>query len=181
MSKFRIYRADTTDPRKTGRQNKKLYLAYGFLTILLMLTINVHINSDNKRSSVFYPIILIILIAATIWMVIEMKRQSRALRKIGILEFTKSAVTKHIGDLYSSSSYNDIVKIEIERHLREFSVFSSKSGSLTHIIKFVHKDNSEENFVISDRSMDFGQKISILDTLKTLKSTIGLYYLVKNT
>jgi hypothetical protein len=157
-----------------------MYMAYGFLSLLVMLTVNVHINSDDKKLGVFFLVILGILIVAAIWMILEMKRQSKALMKIGILEFTRSSVTKTIGDLRSSCTYDNIVKIEIERHLRALSVFSSKTGSLTHIIKIVHKDMTEENFVISDISMDFGQKISILETLKTLRRSVGLHYLIKN-
>jgi hypothetical protein len=170
LSKFRIYRADTADPKEAGRRNKKFYTAYVFLGLLVILTINVDTNSGSKGSSPIIHIALGIMILIAILLFFEMKKQSRSLYKIGFLEFTKSAVTKHIGDLALSSNYDSISRIEIERHLRDLSVGSSKTGSLTHIIKIVHKDLSEENFIISDRSMDFGQKISVYDTLKTLKN-----------
>jgi hypothetical protein len=180
LSKFRIFRADSADPRKTSRQNKKMYMAYAFLTILVAVSANIHITSGNKKSPFFYHIALVILIAATIWIVIEMKRQSRSLRKIGSLEFKQSSVTKKIGDLCISISYNDIMLIEIERHLRDLSVNSGRAGSVSHILRIVHRDLTEENFIISDKSMDFGQKIGIHDTLRTLRSTIGLNYVIKN-
>ena len=145
-------------------------MAYVFLGLLVMLTANIHINSDNKSSSVILNISLVIMILIAILLVFEMKRQSKSLVKIGTLEFTSSSVTKKIGDLTSGISYDNIIKIGIERHLRALTIAGSKTGSLTHIIKIIHKDLTEENFIISDRSIDFGQKISIHDTLKTLKN-----------
>jgi hypothetical protein len=170
LSKFRIYRADTADPKEVSRRNKKFYMAYVFLGLLVILTSNIHSDSGNKGSTLIIHISLGIMILIAILLLFEMKRQSKALIKIGILEFTRSSVTKRIGDLISSCRYEDIIRIEIERHLRAISVGSSKTGSLTHIIRIVNKDLSEENFVISDRSVDFGQKISIHDTLKTIKN-----------
>ena len=181
MSRFRIYRVDSSDPRKVSRQNQKLYMAYAFLSILVMVSINIRLNLERKGSPGFFYTALGIFVAATIWVLVEMKRQSKDLQKIGSLEFTRSSVTKKIGDLTSACPYGEIKLIEIERHLRNLSVASSKTGSLTHIIKIVHKDLTEENFIISDRSIDFGQKITIHDTLKTLKNSAGLNCLVKNT
>jgi hypothetical protein len=180
LSKFRIYRADSTDPRLTGRQNKKLYMAYVFLCFLIMLTLNIHITSEDKKTNLIFYAFIGILILITIWLVIEMKRQSKAISKIGTIEFTRSSVTKRIGDLTSRCSYDNIMKIEIEKHLRAMSVSESKSGSLTHILRIIHRDMTEENFIVSDRSIDFGQKISILETLKAVKNTTGLNYLIKS-
>ena len=180
MSKFRIYRADSADPRLTGRQNKKLYMAYVFLCLLIMLTMNIHITAEDKKPDVIFYIFIGILILITLWLLFQMKRQSKAIRKIGTIEFTRSTITKKIGDLTSKYSYDKIMKIEIERHLRAISVAESKSGSLTHILRIIHRDMTEENFIVSDRSIDFGQKISILETLKAVKNTKGLNYLVKS-
>lgn len=180
MSKFRIYRADSADPKLTGRQNKKLYMAYSFLFLLIMLTMNIHINSHDKKSSLVFYLLIGTLILITLWLVFEMKRQSRSLQKIGILEFTGTSVKKEIGDLTSSYPYDNILKIELERHLRTLTNYGSKTGSLTHILKIIYKDLKEENFIVSDRSMDFGQKISIIETLKTLKSLSRLDNLTIN-
>jgi hypothetical protein len=48
LSKFRIYRADTADPKDVSRRNKKFYMAYVFLGLLVMLTANIHYNSDRS-------------------------------------------------------------------------------------------------------------------------------------
>jgi hypothetical protein len=180
LSKFRIYRADSADPRKTGRQNKKMYMAYAFLTVLVSVSVNIHITSGSKKTPFFYYIVVVILIVATVWIVIEMKKQSRSLHKIGSLEFTRSSIIKRIGDLSSASTYNDIAKIEIERYLRDLSVNAGRAGSTSYILKITRHDRTEENFVISDKSMDFSQKISIHDTLRTLRNTAGLNYVIKN-
>jgi hypothetical protein len=180
LSKFRIYREGSADPRSTGRQNRKMYMAYTFLMFLLALTFNIHINSDKKISSAIMIAVVAVMAAATILLVYEMKRQSRSLKKIGILEFTKTSLKKQIGDLSSSHPYTEIRRIEIERHLHALSVSVSKSGSLTHLLRIIYRDKAEENFIISDKSIDFSQKIGISDTLKTLRSTAGLEYQAKN-
>jgi hypothetical protein len=156
-------------------------MSYTFLMFLLMLTANIHLNSDRKGSSATITIIGLIIAIATIGLVIQMKRQSRSLHKIGLIEFTKTSFRKQIGDLTSTHSYTEIRKIEIERHLHAVTISQSKTGSLTQILKIVYHDFTEENFIISDKSIDFSQKIGISDTLKTLRSTAGLEYMIRNT
>ncbi len=94
---------------------------------------------------------------------------SRSLQRIGTIEFTKTNVKKMIGDLSSSLTYNDLHRIELEDYFRDVSLSCNKSNTLTKSITIVHKDLTEETFIVSDKSIDFGQKISIADSLKTLK------------
>jgi hypothetical protein len=156
-------------------------MAYSFIALLIMLTINIHFNTHWKKSSIIFYVLLIgIMILIGLWLVFVMKRQSKGLQKIGILEFTKTSVKKEIGDFTTNYSYDDILKIETEKHLRALTNYGSKTGALTHVLKIIHKDLTEENFIISDRSIDFGQKISIIETLKTLKNTYRLNTLTIN-
>jgi hypothetical protein len=99
---------------------------------------------------------------------------SNSLQKIGTIEFTKTNVKKEIGDLTSSYSYNDLIKIELEDYFKDVSLSWNKPDTLTKSLKIVHKDFTEESFIISNKSIDFKQKISIVDSLKTLKKLTGL-------
>ena len=105
---------------------------------------------------------------------------SNSLERIGILEFTKTNIKKEIGDLKSSYKYNDILKMELEVYIRDVTISWNKKSSLTRLLKIIHKDSTEDTFIVSDKSLDFKQKICIVDSLKTLKAIAGLDILIKN-
>ena len=159
MSKFRIYQANSSDPALIGRKNKKLYVAYLALLFFIMIAINIHssLKRSNTATILFY-IIFIVLILVVVYLIITMKRQSKNLKKIGTLEFTKSFIKKEIGDLTSSYRYENIESIELEKHLRALTSTASKTGSLTHIIKIIQKDSVYENFIISGISLTINPK-----------------------
>ena len=94
--------------------------------------------------------------------------------QIGTLEFTKTCIKKVIGDLKTEYDFNKILKIELEQHLQAITVFESKSGYLTYIVKIIQRDFKEDQFIVSEKSIDFGQKISLVDTFKTLEKISDL-------
>ena len=96
------------------------------------------------------------------------------MKQIGTLEFTKTSIKKVIGDLKTEYNFDNIKKIEIEKHLQAITVFESKSGYLTYIVKIIQHDLKEDQFIVSERSIDFGQKISLIDTFKTLEKISNL-------
>ena len=175
MSKFKIYRADSSDPKSTGRLNKRLYIAYTVIFFILLFTINIYYQIKDKKSSlIIYFLILSVLILIIAFVIYKMKKQLNALKTIGTLEFTKTSIKKEIGDFTTTYSYNAILKIEVQKYLRDLSITSNNNGSLTYILKITNKDSSQDNFIVSNRSSDFRQKIGIIDTLKTVKSMTGL-------
>jgi hypothetical protein len=181
MSKFRIYRADSSDPALIGRINKKLYVAYTALLFLIMFTINIHTSlKRGDTAMIIFYVILSVLILVVLYLIVKMQNQSKNLKKIGTLEFTKSFVKKEIGDLRSSYPYENIESIELEKHLRALTSTASKTGSLTHIIKIIHKNSASENFIIAGTSLDYKSKISIIETLKTLNKVVGIKTLINN-
>jgi uncharacterized UPF0146 family protein len=105
---------------------------------------------------------------------------SNSLERIGILEITRTNIKKEIGDLTCTYKYDDILKMELEIYIRDVTISLKKQGSLTRMLKIIHKDSTEETFIVSDKSLDFKQKISIADSLKTLKAITGLDILIKN-
>jgi hypothetical protein len=103
-----------------------------------------------------------------------MKKQVNNLKTIGTLEFTKTCIKKEIGDLSTTYDYDNILQIEVEKYLRDLSISSNKNGPLIYILKIINKNSSQDNFIVSNRSLDFRQKIGIIDTLRTIKSMTGL-------
>ena len=181
MSKFKIYRVDSSDPALIGRKNKKLYVTYIAVLFLIMFIFNFHSSlKRNETATIIFYSIFCILILVALFIIVKMRSQSKNLKKIGTLEFTKSSVKKEIGDLTSSYPYENIESIVLEKHLRALTYTASKSGSLTHIIKIIQKDSTRENFIVSGISLDYGHKISIIETLKTLKRVVGLNTVINN-
>jgi len=175
MSKFKIFRSSHNDPKKMRKQNRKLIIGYSFLFLLTMLTINSNIFKKLFVVSMTnYIIILFILISITLFFVIKIRKQSKQMLQIGTLEFTKTCIKKVIGDLKTEYDFNKILKIELEQHLQAITVFESKSGYLTYIVKIIQRDFKEDQFIVSEKSIDFGQKISLVDTFKTLEKISDL-------
>jgi hypothetical protein len=108
-----------------------------------------------------------------------MRKQSKDLIPIGTLEFTKTSIKKEIGSLTMTYYYDSILKIEAEKYLRDLSISGNDSGSFTFTIKITNKDLSIGNFIISNRSTDFSQRIQFTDTFKTIKSLTGLEMTLK--
>jgi hypothetical protein len=94
--------------------------------------------------------------------------------QIGTLEFTKTCIRKEIGDLKTEYNFDKIRKIELDKHLQAITVFESKSGYLTYVVKIIQRDLKEDQFIVSEKSIDFGQKISLVDTFKTLEKISDL-------
>jgi hypothetical protein len=180
MSKFKIYRIDLKDPKIIGRQNKRLIFGYSILSLLTMLMINSHIlRREHNISRMAYFAILSSLILITLYFVFKIKRQLKQIKNIGTLEFTKTSIRKEIKDLRSEYPLDKIFRIELEKHIKAISVFGNKRGYMTYIIKIINLDSQEDQFVISELSSDFQQKISIIDTLKTLEKISGLKIVFK--
>jgi hypothetical protein len=181
MSKFRIYREESSDPVKIGRGNKKLYVIYTLSFFLLLLTINLYYTFKKEHYSlILYFSILLVFICVTALVIYRMKKQVDNLKEIGTLEFTKTCIKKEIGDLSMTYKYDSLLQIEVEKYLRDLSISSNKSGPSIYILKITGIDASQDNFIVSNRSLDFRQRIGIIDTLKTIKALTGLNTILNN-
>jgi hypothetical protein len=109
-----------------------------------------------------------------------MKKQVENLKEIGTLEFTKTCIKKEIGNLSMTYEYDIILQIEVEKYLRDLSISSNKNGPSIYILKITCRNSSQDNFIVSNRSLDFRQRIGIIDTLKTIKSMTGLNTILNN-
>jgi hypothetical protein len=181
LSKYRIYRANFSDPGKTGRKNKWLFSIYVLLFILLLQIPNYCNSLGHKEFSWFgYFSFSCLVIFIIVLIFKKLKSMSNSLERIGILELTRTSIKKEIGDLKSTYKYDEILKMELEIYIRDVTISLNKPGSLTHLLKIIHKDSTVDALIISDKSLDFKQKIGIVDSLKTLKTIAGLDILIKN-
>jgi hypothetical protein len=175
MSKYKIYRAESSDPKEFGRRNKILYVVYTIVFFLLLLTVNLYYKfKDEPNSLILYFSILIVIICITAFVIFKMRKQANNLKTIGTLEFTRTCIKKEIGDLSTTYYYDSMCQIEVEKYLRDLSIASNKYGSSIYILKITNKNSSQDNFIVSNMSIDSRQKIGIIDTLHTVKSMTGL-------
>ena len=171
MSRFRILRIDHYDPVVVGRKNRLIYTIYGVIPFLVIMAFNI-----GQFWGIGYLTRLIISIPffALAYFLLLKKVRSNIdnLKTIGELEITQSCLKKCIGDSLTEYKFQQIKELKIIRHIPATRARESKSGYFSYILKIAFYDSSNESIVVSDRSVDHNQKISILDTMKTLKKIV---------
>jgi hypothetical protein len=181
MSKYRIYRTESSDPKEIGRRNKILYVVYTINFFLLLLTINIYFKfKDEHNSLILYYSILTVIICITAFVTYKMRKQVNKLKIIGTLKFTKTCIKKEICDLSTTYYYNDMRQIKVEKYLRGQSIYTNKYGYSICILKIINKNSSQDYFIVSNMSIDSKHKIGIIDTLNTVKSMTGLIVILNN-
>jgi hypothetical protein len=94
------------------------------------------------------------------------------LKTIGEIEITQSGIKKKIGDATSEYSFSLIRELKLIKHIPATRIRESKSRYFSYILKIIFHNKPEELLVVCDRSVDHNQKISLADTMKTLKKIV---------
>jgi len=135
------------------------------------------IDNQEIRIAIVIPL-SVIIICIVIFLLITLRKMSRSLKNIGTIEITKTKLVRQIGDLTTFYDYNEIMKIELENYFKDLTI--SKPNSYTRSIKLFKNDYSEEVFIISNKSIDYKQKITIEDSLKALRKLTSIDIQIKN-
>lgn len=171
MSKFPILRVDYFDPVKIGKKNRILYAIYGILPTLFVLSFNLgEFGNMNYLTRLLISLPLLGLIY--FYLIRKIRSDINSMQIIGELEITQSGIKKRLGDSIEEFSYKTITEFSLTKHMPATRVRESKSGYFSFILKIVMKDGHEESIVVSDRSLDHDHKLSILETMKTLKKMV---------
>jgi amino acid permease len=168
MSKFKILRIDHFDPAAVGKKSRRIFIIYSIVPTVAMILLNIYSHIE-KISSIILYIILPIVVVIYIFLIWKLRRTTKHIKTIGDIEFTTSGIKKRIGDTFLEYNYQMIKEIEVQKHLPATSMRESKSGYFSYILKIIFLDAGSESIVISDRSIDSKQKLSIIDTMKALK------------
>jgi hypothetical protein len=171
MSRFRILRVDHYDPAVIGKKNRFMFAVYAVIPTLFMLSINTGILGSSHLT---LRLILSLVVLGLIYYFLlkKMRATINNLKTIGELEITQSCLRKHIGDSVSEYSFQQVKEIRLIKHIPSTRLKESKSRYFSYILKIVFHNKPEELLVISDRSIDHNQKISLADTMKTLKKIV---------
>jgi len=171
MSRFSILRVDHYDPAAVGRKNRILFSIF----ILIPGTASLLINLGNVLEIDFILRIIILLPVLGIAYFFLLRKLRSAINKIkpiGDIEITRSSVIKRIGDAITRYDFESIKEIRLTKHLPATRIRESKSGYFSYILRIIFHDIPDDTIVVSDRSIDHNHKISITETLKTLKKIV---------
>jgi len=178
MSNFRILRIDHYDPVSVGKKNRFIYAIYGIIPTLFFLLFNLAgIGGLSYAHSLFISIPLLILIF--ILLLKKLRSAVDNLKTIGSLEITQSCLKKKLGDVTAEYSYQLIEEIKLVKHIPATRIRESKSGYFSYIFTIVFHNKEEELLVISDRSLDHNHKISLAETMKTLKKIVPFKVIIE--
>lgn len=168
MSRFRILRVDSYDPLKVGRRSRIMYIIYATIPFIVLQAINIiNILEINIQIGLIITIPLIGLIY--FFLLKKVRSAIKSLKTIGEIEITQSCLRKRLGDALTEYSFHNIREIRLTKHIPSTRMNDSKSKYFSYILKIVFNDGIEEKMVVSDRSVDHNQKMSLADTMKTLK------------
>jgi hypothetical protein len=178
MSRFSILRIDHYDPAAVGRKNRILFSIF----VLIPASASLLINLGNVLEIDFILRIIILLPVLGIAYFFLLRKLRSAIKKIkpiGDIEITRSSVIKRIGDAITRYDFDSIKEIRLTKHLPATRIRESKSGYFSYILKIVFHDIPNDTIVVSDRSIDHDHKISITDTLKTLKKIVSFEVIIE--
>jgi hypothetical protein len=171
MGKFRILRVDDPDPSGLGKRNRLLYTIYGALPALFVLAVNLGTMHTKYHSIVFF-LSIVILALISFYIIKKVRTDIKNLKSIGEIEITQSCLKKRIGDSMTEYNFQSVNKLTLTKHIPATRIKESKSGYFSFLLKIEMTDGSEESLVVSDRSTDYKQKLSVLETMKTLKKIV---------
>lgn len=171
MSKFRILRVDSYDPISVGTKTRWMYLIYASIPFLVVQVVNLlYVVERNIRIVIFISIPFIGLIY--FFLLKKVRSTIKNLKTIGEIEITQSCLRKKIGDSTTEYYYESIKQISLIKHIPATRIKESKNRYFSYILKIVSTDGEEECMVVTDRSVDHNQKMSLADTIKTLKKIV---------
>jgi hypothetical protein len=171
MSHFRILSVDHYDPVSIGKKNRILYVIYGIIPTLFILAFNI----GEFASISILPRLLIsvpVLSLIYIFLLRKIRADINSVKTIGEIEITQSFLKKRIGDSTEEYYFQSIKELTLSKHLPATRLKESKSGYFSYILKIVFTDGREESLIVSDRSVDHNNKLSIAETVKTLKKIV---------
>ena len=171
MSRFRILRVDHYDPVIVGKRNRRLYTVYGIIPGLAIVIFNL-INFGSMDFGLKYLISIIVIIPAAIYITVKVRANNANLKPIGEVEITQSGIKKNIGDVITEFNYQSVKELTLTKHMPSTRLAESKGQYYSYILKIESIDGEEDTFVVTDRSIDQNHKLSVLDTIKTLKKIV---------
>lgn len=171
MSRFRIHRIDHYDPARVGRKYRIIYLICVLIPFIFMNAFQV-LMGLNLNFNIIFLACLPVIIMVYIILLKKVRSNSKDLKQIGEIEITQSCLRKWIGDSVTEYNFQIIKELRLIKHLPSTSLKESKGRYFSYILKMRLTDMTEESLIVSDRSVDHNHKMSLADTMMTLKKIV---------
>jgi len=179
MSHFKIYRINHYDPQIIGRKKRRQAILYGAMYTVFMALLQIGLNIFHIDFDLLFLALLPPILGIFLYLHFRFKSDLKQIKTIGEIEFTRTTIKKRIGDSMTEYEFNSIEKIELQKHIPALSAGISEGGYFSYILKIIFLDSTSESLVVSDKPTDKRIKISILDTMKTLKKFIKPEIIIK--
>lgn len=173
MSSFKIYQIDHPDPTKPGRKSRIMFTLFSSLVLATWTIFNISMAIHNKLTLLFLLFLPVVILIFVLYL-LKLKRETKKIKVIGEIEFTTSLLRKRIGDSLTEYNYKTIKEIEIKKHIKDSSAIDLQKGYYSYILKIIFTDTRSESIVISNKSIDLRKKLTIIETLKSLKKMTKL-------
>jgi hypothetical protein len=171
MSHFSILRVDHYDPVVVGKRNRRLYTVYGIIPGLMLVAFNLS-SIGSMSFGLKYLISAPVILIAAVLIVIKVRKNNENLKPIGEVEITQSCLKKRIGDSVTEIDYRIVKELTLSKHMPSTRLAEIKGRYFSYLLKIESIDGEEETLVVADRSIDQNHKLSVLDTIKTLKKIV---------
>jgi hypothetical protein len=153
-----------------------MFAVMSFVFIVIFLFVHELFNISFMK---LHLITILVIGGFYCYFYFKLKAENQKIITIGDIEFTKTAIIKHIGDSSTEYSYNSIASIELQRHIPALTAAESKSGFYTYILSLIFIDFHKESLVVSDRPLGKWRDLSITETIITLKKMISAQVILK--
>ena len=169
MSRYKIYQIDHYDPKLIGKKKRRLAVLYGALFSISYIIFHIGVFILNVKDSIMFSILIPLVVGLYIWIYYRLKSDTKRIRTIGDIEYTRTTIKKRIGDALTEYEFHSIEKIELQKHIPSINAGMGKSGYFSYILTIIFKDSASESLIISERPIGNSQTLSIGNTLNTLK------------
>ena len=150
-----------------------MFTLYSSLVFVIWAIINIA-NATHNKITLLFVLLSSVAIFIFVLYFLKLKRETKKIKVIGEIEFTTSLLRKRIGDSLTEYNYQTIKEIEIQKHIPVTSAIDLQNGYFSYILKIIFTDLHSESIVISNKSINRRKKMTIIETLKTLKKMTQL-------
>lgn len=172
MSKFKIYKLDSSNPERAMKRTKVLTIILGFASPVTILLTDFIYNQNIKLS------IYVVTMGLLIYLMYQFYKKSKALIQIGELVIVANGMEKTIGDFKTFIAFDKLLKINLTKYYPAIFHRNSKLGNHSYVVRFEFNGRSDESFLVSEIAID-NVKLSILDNLKYLEKTLNVELKIK--
>jgi hypothetical protein len=171
MSRFRIHRIDHYDPARVGRKYRIIYALCVLIPFIFMNAFQI-LSGLELNFNIIFLACLPVIIMVYILLLRKVRTNSKEMKQIGEIEITQSCLRKWIGDAMTEYGFQNIKDLRLTKHLPSTSLKESKGMYFSYILKIGLLNGTDESLIVSDRSVDHNHKISLADTMRTLKKIV---------